>query len=64
MIEAIAKRAVDRFLVGIEAAAADQLPRDVRIEREGDRIALTGPRVRLRALTEARIIGLFRSRRR
>jgi hypothetical protein len=64
MIEAMARRAVGRLLAGIEAAAGEELPAGVRAEREGDRIVLVGPRVRLRALTEARIIALFRGRER
>jgi hypothetical protein len=63
-IERIARRAVDRLLAGIEANASEELPAGVRAERDGDRIALMGRRVRLRALTEARIIALFRSGRR
>lgn len=61
MIEDVARTAVDRMLTRLEEAAADELPRDVRIEREGDRIVLIGSRVRLRALTEAWFIGLFGS---
>lgn len=58
MIERLARRAVERWL-GRAEAAAGELPADVRVEREGDGLALIGLRVRLRALSEARIIGFF-----
>ena len=62
MIETLARAAVDRLLTSVVAAAADELPADVRIEREGDAVALIGPRVKLQALTDARIVGLFLGR--
>lgn len=53
-----ARAAVARLLDGIEHAAADELPGDVVAERVDGGIRLSGPRLALRWMTDARLRGL------
>jgi hypothetical protein len=55
MIARAAERAVARAIDRLEAAAADALPGDVAVERTNDGLRLTGRRLRLRWLTDARL---------
>lgn len=61
MIEAVAEAAVERLLTAVVQSAGDELPHDLRAERIDGGVAIVGPAVRLRALTEARIAGLIQS---
>ncbi len=49
--------AVARAIERLEAEAADRLPRDVAVERTGEGLRLTGPRLKLRWLSDARLRG-------
>ena len=53
-----ARAAVERLLDRIEQAAADELPADVVAERVDGGIRLSGPRLALRWMTDARLRGL------
>ncbi len=57
-ITRIADAAVARLLDAIEQAAADELPADIAAERVDGGIRLSGPRLALRRMTDARLRGL------
>ena len=61
MIKTVGERAVERLLAAVVAAAGDELPGDLRVERTGDGVAIVGPAVRVRALTDGRISGLVQN---
>ncbi len=54
----IAARKAGTLAEGLAKAAADELPRDVTVAREGDRVVVTGKALAKRALTEAGLRGL------
>ena len=54
-VERAAAARVARAVAGLAEALRDDLPRDVRVEVDGDRLALVGRRLRARSLTDARL---------
>jgi hypothetical protein len=55
MIARRTEAAVVRAIGRLEAEAAETLPRDVTVERVPDGLRLTGRRLRLRWITDARL---------
>ena len=55
--DSVVARAIQR----VEARAAEALPPDIAIERNGDGIRLTGPRLRMRWATELALRHFWRA---
>ena len=59
-VERIAARAVAVAVARVLARARDDLPRGVRVDREGDAVVLTGRALRARSRVDPRLRGVGR----